>query len=395
MNDKYDIMISGAGYIGLTLACLLAKRGLKVAVIDKKNGRNDIKVHDDSPGRLFSIASASFEIFKSAGIEELLSSDAEPIKQILIGDRNNNDHLVFDPSEIGLDDFGCMIDEGCILKALTNQTQQYKNISFYYNAEIENIKTTPYTTQIELLDKQLLSSKLLVVAEGKNSKTREKLGIKSKAVDYHQDAIVCDVEHEIHHKGRAVEKFLPTGPFAILPKKGGYKSCIVWTNKTNTGKIISSMPRADVEYMLNEMMGDYLGNIKISSNIIYFPLSLLYAKEYTRDRAVLCGDTLHSVHPIAGQGFNLGLRDIQLLDQLIGENIDLGLEIGSKNMLAKYEKQRAFDVNMMINSTHNINGIFSSDFLLVKLLGKAGIKIINRITPIKNHIMNYASGYKH
>jgi 2-octaprenyl-6-methoxyphenol hydroxylase len=395
MHNKYDLIISGAGYIGLTFACLLANKGLRIAVIDKKRPNTDARMPSDSPGRLFSIAAASLEIFKDAGIENELTAFAEPIKQIVISDNHHSEQLIFDPSEIGLNNFGCMIDEGHILKALITKVQQHKNILFCNNAEIKSINNTSDHVQLELSDGQLLSSKLLVIAEGKNSKTRKMLGIETRNIDYHQDAMVCDIEHEIHHQGRAVEKFLPSGPFAILPKTGGYTSCIVWTNKTNTGKLMSAMSSSDVECLLKGIVGDDLGKIKLSSGIIHFPLSLLYAKEYVQDRVALCGDTLHSVHPIAGQGFNLGLRDIKLLSQLIEENIDLGLDIGSKKLLGNYGSQRSFDTNLMINSTHSINAIFSSDFLPVKLLGKVGTRIINRIKPLKNYIMNYASGYKY
>jgi 2-octaprenyl-6-methoxyphenol hydroxylase len=121
---------------------------------------------------------------------------------------------------------------------------------------------------------------------------------------------------------------------------------------------------------------------------------LVYAKSYIKDKTILCGDAMHSIHPIAGQGLNLGLRDVQLLDELIKENIGLGLNIYSNNLLNQYNKKREFDVNLMINSTHNINQIFSSDLIFAKILRKAGLKIINNLTPLKKYIMSYASGYK-
>ena len=392
---EYDIVISGAGYVGLTLACLLAKNDLRIAIVNKGNIDDNLKMAPDLPSRLFAIAAASMEIFEDAGISKELINNSQPINQILICDYSSKEQLAFMPSNVGMENFGYMIEEIHILKTLISATKRYKNIDFYSNLEINNITNTAYYNEIKLSDEKILSSKLLIAAEGKYSKIREMLGIATKKVNYHQDAIVCDIKHEIDHKGVAVEKFLPTAPFAILPKIGDHESCVVWTDVSGTGKLVSSMKKDDVEYLIRERFNGCLGDIKLISKVSYFPLSLMYAKEYTQGRAVLCGDALHSIHPIAGQGLNLGLRDVQVLANLVKENIDLGLDIGAKKLLTKYNLQREFDINLMINSTHNINGIFSSNFLPIKLLRKAGLKIINNISPLKNYIMKYASGYKY
>ncbi|WPX96860.1 FAD-dependent monooxygenase [Candidatus Bandiella euplotis] len=413
---KYDLIISGAGCIGLTFACLMAKSGLSVAVLNntdiyarnvlgigKKRGHdnkrfgvyNPPEILGQLPSRLFAIAAASLDIFEKAGILEVLKEHAQPINKILIGDHNNHEQLIFDPKEIGRDDFGCMLDERIIAKALIAEVQRHQNITLYKNVEINSIIYSPHHNQLHLSDGTTLLCDLLLVSEGKHSKTRKILGIETKNINYNQDVIICDIEHEVDHRGVAVERLLTTGPFAVLPRVGGHKSGIIITGSGGTGRLLASKSGRDIEYIVKERLGDCLGDIKLASSIAYFTLHLIYAKKYTESRAALCGDAMHSIHPIAGQGLNLGLRDIQLLAQLINENISLGLDIGSKRMLSRYSLQRDFDINLMISSTHNINGIFASDFLPIQLLRRAGIQIIKNVSPLKKYVMSYASGYKY
>ena len=169
---------------------------------------------------------------------------------------------------------------------------------------------------------------------------------------------------------------------------------IVLSVQSGVGKILSLMSRDDLKYLIESRLDGELGNIEIVSDVIYFPLNLVYAQSYVKGRVVLCGDAMHSIHPIAGQGLNLGLRDVQLIEELIKENIGLGLDICSSNLLNQYSKKREFDVNLMINSTHNINKIFSSNWVPARILRKYGLKVINNFTPLKKYIMSYASGYK-
>lgn len=391
---EFEVIISGAGYLGMSLACLLAKQNLRIAIIDNNDSYKNVNAKSKFPSRIFAIASASMEIFKNIGIADQIRNHAQSINQILIEDCENNENLTFDPKDLNLQNFGFMVDEMHILNSLNEGVKKCKNIAIYAKHEITQVVNHPYNIEIKFSNNKTLTSKLLIVAEGKNSKTRDLVGIKTKQTVYKQDAIVFDLKHEFNHQGIAVEKFLKAGLFAILPKRGGHESCIVWTDKNGVGKILASMSKDDVAYMIKRKLDNYLGDIEVTSYIIYFPLSLVYAKSYIKDKTILCGDAMHSIHPVAGQGLNLGLRDVQLLDELIKENIGLGLDICSNNLLNQYNKKREFDVNLMINSTHNINQIFSSNLISAKILRKAGLKIINNFTPLKKYIMGYASGYK-
>ncbi|MFQ3307211.1 MAG: 2-octaprenyl-6-methoxyphenol hydroxylase [Candidatus Midichloriaceae bacterium] len=394
IDHECDIVISGAGYIGLTLACLLAKKNIKICVIDKKNLNTISKNNHNVSGRLFAIASGSIAIFKKADAFSSIEKYSQPINKILIKDSTGNDSLIFSPDELDLESFGYMIEETYILDSLLSEAQKHKNITFFSENEIESIKHEQSHAICELKTNLKLKSKLIISAEGKFSKIKEMQRITSQHSSYNQDAIVFDIEHEKDHGGIALEKFFTSGPLALLPKKGGKESCIVWTEKSGVGSIVSSMRIEDVEYLVAERLNNYLGKINIKSKIAYFPLNLIRANQYYKNRVVLCGDSLHSIHPIAGQGLNLGLRDVDSLVNLIINYKSLGLDIGSNQLLDEYEKEREFDVNLMINSTHNINSIFSSHNMFMNLLRKKGMRLINNITPVKKYIMNYASGYK-
>ena len=393
-KKNYDIIISGAGYIGMSLACLLTKQNFKIAIIGNFHNNYCEKNKSNSPSRTFAIASASMEILKEIGIDNYVKVNAQPINQILIEDYENNEELIFYPKALDLQNFGYMVDEQYIINALKDKVSEYNNINLYNGKEILKVQNLPHSSQTTLNNSEVLISKLLVVAEGKNSKIRDLIGIKVRKISYYQDTIVFDLKHEHDHKGVATEKFLHSGPFAILPKKGKNESCIVWTDKNGVGKILKSMPKNDITYLVKNKFNNFLGEIEIISDIAYFPLNLIYTNSYFKDKVVLCGDAIHGIHPIAGQGLNLGLRDVKHLNDLISKNIELGLDICSNNMLNKYSTQREFDINLMINSTHNINYIFSSNLIPIRFLRKIGLKFINRFTPLKNYIMDYASGYK-
>ena len=390
-NFEFDIVISGASYIGMSLACVLAKYGLKIALIGNKY--NNYYIQKTLPSRQFAINVASIQFFQDIGIKKLLEDTSQPINQVIVEDLINHKQLIFDPNDLNLKNFGFMVDENCLSQSLLSIIKQYKNIIFYTKNQIIHIKNSIYSINLLLSNQYLLTSKLLIIAEGKNSRLRELIGIRTNKISYNQDAIVFNITHEMSHNGIAVEKFFQSGPFAILPKKNYYQSCIVWTDIVNTGKLITSMAKNDVAYLVSKKLDNMLGKIKISSDIIYFPLNLMYADNYFKGNSILCGDAMHNIHPIAGQGLNLGLRDVQLLGKLIKNNINLGLPINSVTLLDYYNQQRECDINFMINSTHCINAIYSTEILPIQLLRKIGSNMINKVAPIRRYILHYASGF--
>jgi 2-octaprenyl-6-methoxyphenol hydroxylase len=235
-------------------------------------------------------------------------------------------------------------------------------------------------------------ARLLVAADGKNSWVRKYIGIKAHRYDYRQTAIVADISHELPHDGAAIEKFMPQGPFAILPKSDGHSSAIVWTIASENADDIRELSQDDLRSIVFSNFGDYLGELKLLSEIKFFPLELVHAKSYIASRVVLVGDSAHAMHPIAGQGLNLGIRDIKELISLVTEYHELGLDIGSESLLKRYQKNRYPDNNFMLAATHNLNLLFANESRFLRKIRGLGMKMVNSSEVAKKFFMEYASG---
>ncbi len=386
----YDVVIFGGSYIGLSLALLLSRLDLNIAVIEKQKFRADKK--ENEPSRLLAIAKYSIDTYKKYGIDNLFTTEAEPITYIRVLEEGTSAYLDFDPKELGLSQFGIMIEEYTLLERLYEQARNKSNISLFYNLEVEDITSQKDKSYIRFSDGEKFSTSLVVACDGKNSWVRRLFGIGVQKFDYHQSAIVCDIAHAKNHEGAAIEKFMPEGPFAILPKPGGYSSVIIWTCKSKHATAIFELDKEITEEIIKTKFGNYLGELNITSEIKSFPLQLITAKKYIDNRLALAGDAAHAIHPIAGQGLNLGIRDVSKLVELIQHNLELGLDIGSEIMLKEYEDIRKIDNNMMIEATHNLNLLFSNNILPIKLMRGMGLKAINGMPFIRKMFMKYAMG---
>jgi 2-octaprenyl-6-methoxyphenol hydroxylase len=202
---------------------------------------------------------------------------------------------------------------------------------------------------------------------------------------------VCDIKHQENHHGIAVERFLQKGPFAILPKKGGHTSSIVWTIPDEYHQTLSSLPEAQLIGLIAKRFDDIFGTLELASSIKFFKLDRVLAKKYFKNRVVLIGDALHTLHPLAGQGLNLSLRDVDLLVDKIKERHALGLDIGSSIMLQEFQKERLPDNNIMSEATHFLNSIFAYDFEIIKFARRFGMRFVNECTPLNNALMKYAA----
>jgi 2-octaprenyl-6-methoxyphenol hydroxylase len=368
----------------------LANLGLEVAIIEKRE-INLTKLKNE-PGRLLAIAKASIDIFEKYGISGLFNNEVQEITYIRVLEEATSSYLDFDPSEIGLDKFGVMIEEYILFERLYQKVINEKKIHLIYKATITDIAFDHDISQIKLNTSTQLNAKLIIACDGKNSWIRKYYGIGVQKINYNQYAIVCDIQHEKEHEGAAIEKFLPQGPFAILPKVGGYQSSIVWTCESKHVDAILSLDAEARNEIIKQKFGEHLGSIEIISDIKFFPLELIHAKSYIGKHLALAGDSAHSIHPIAGQGLNLGMRDLDSLVALIKENMELGLSIGSQVMLEQYERSRQPDNNFMIEATHNLNLLFSNNFFPVKLVRGIGLRLINKLPFARKLFMRYAMG---
>lgn len=404
---QYDVIIIGAGYVGLTFALMLKNIGLEVIVLEKRKLNIEKKLGE--PSRLLAIAQASCDIYKKHNAIKDFSKLGQEIKCIKVMDAMSDDYLEFNPRDIDLKNFGYMVEEHVLHQELLRNSKNieildkvtiteiiqdglFGYISMCHPREVGDPTVKAVDSHLRGNDNQVIKAKMLIVADGKNSEIRNKLEIETFRHDYKQYALVCDIKHEINHQGCAIERFLPTGPFAILPKQDGFTSSIVWSIEKEIWPSITQLDKETLLESIQERFGEDLGKIEYASEIATFPLELVHAKKYYNGRFVLLGDAAHAIHPLAGQGLNLSIRDCDKLAELIKNQFELGLDIGSSLMLEEYVKARVFDNNMMIESTHGLNSLFSNNFIPVKFLRRKGLSIVNQLTPLKRLFMRYASG---
>ncbi len=394
---KSDIVIIGGGMIGLTVACAIAEDSLKVTVIEAA----DPTIFKDKgfDGRTCAIAYSSRKFFEKIGVWEGMSKNAGDILDIRIIDGESPLFLHYDHKEVGDEPMGHIVENRHIRKSLMNKVNAYKNIELLAPAKYKHIKYDADKVSIDLEDGNHIEAKLLIAADGRNSQIRENANIPITKWSYNQTAIVCTVYHEKQHNGVAVERFLPSGPFASLPlgnidggKKKNHYSSLVWTEKDSLIDAYMNMS----EDLFNEQMclrfGDWLGEVKIIGDRWSYPLSLISAKNYTAKRMCLVGDAAHGMHPIAGQGLNYGLRDAEEISNLVKKTASLGLDIGGMSVLEQYQKARKFDNISMLAATDIINRLFSNDIAPIKAARRVGLAIVNQLPPIKKIFMKQAMG---
>lgn len=389
-RDLFDVVIVGGSYLGLSAAISLSKKGFDVAIINNKAFN---EVFPYKPSRLFAISRGTVEIFKDIGIKGDIESLGQKINHIEVNDGDSPLSLNFNPSSVNLHDFGYMIEEHLLHNLLNKEMLADKEITKFENVTTTEIKFED-AHNILLTDQGEIGAKIIIAADGKSSTIRDLAAIEVSDKDYNQIALVIDIEHKEDHKGIAIEKFLPNGPFAVLPKKGGFESSIVWTIDSKMKKSIQNINDDLLEEMVKERFDNVFGDVKIIGKPSIFPLTLRYAKEYSRDRVYLVGDALHALHPLAGQGLNLCMRDLEVLVNSISEAHDLGLDIGKNSIIAKYRSKRVVDNMIMTFSTDSLNFLFSNNFKIVKTARRLGLGLVDKIPFLKNTFMRYASGVR-
>ena len=389
-RDLFDVVIVGGSYLGLSAAISLSKKGFDVAIINNKAFN---EVFPYKPSRLFAISRGTIEIFKDIGIKGDIESLGQKINHIEVNDGDSPLSLNFNPSSVNLHDFGYMIEEHLLHNLLNKEMLADKKITKFENVTTTEIKFED-VYNILVTDKGEIGAKIIIAADGKSSTIRDLAAIEVSDKDYNQIALVIDIEHKEDHKGIAIEKFLPNGPFAVLPKKGGFESSIVWTIDSKMKKSIQNINDDLLEEMVKERFDNVFGDVKIIGKPSIFPLTLRYAKEYSRDRVYLVGDALHALHPLAGQGLNLCMRDLEVLVNSISEAHNLGLDIGKNSIIAKYRSKRVVDNMIMTFSTDSLNFLFSNNFKIVKTARRLGLGLVDKIPFLKNTFMRYASGVR-
>lgn len=387
-----DILIIGAGMAGLTLACGLAKQGLAVTLLEKK----DIAAFNEdmpSDGRASAIAYSSQQALQALGLWEILAPHASPIHDIEVTDGDSPFFLHFDHKQVGKV-MGYMLENHANLTALLKEARLLPNLRLLSPHYVTALEQLPHAARATLDDGAVIEARLMVATDGKHSSIRDMLGIRTASWDYGQTAIVCSIAHSKDHQCVAYERFLHGGPFAILPLKGGMHSSLVWVEKTSLVPELLQLTEEELTWHIQKRVGDALGEVALSSRCFSYPLSASFAKNYYKGRVVLVGDAAHSIHPIAGQGFNLGLQDIASLVESILHYKRLGLDIGAQAVLSRYSRERKPENMAMLAITDNLTRLFSSNSFPVKHSRRLGIGLINHIPPLQKFFIGYAMGMR-
>jgi 2-octaprenyl-6-methoxyphenol hydroxylase len=393
-----DVCIVGAGPVGGALACRLATGGAKVLVLDRS--ALPPMEQPDFDGRAYAIAAGTQPLLETAGLWAALPFKPSPIEQIRVSDGKPGRpasplFLHFDHRDLGAGPFGWMVEARSLRIALNRRLNEGRGITLLAPTEAR-IERKDDHALIVLPNDDRVRAALVVGAEGRESPLRRAAGIATIRYPYRQSGIVCAIAHEQPHHNVALEHFLPGGPFAQLPLGptvgAANVSAIVFTDKA---RVAAALARLDPPAFTREVarrLGDHLGAIRLLGRRWHYPLSALIATRYIDRRLALVGDAAHGIHPIAGQGFNLGLRDAAVLADLVLGALDAGQDPGEAVLLARYQRQRRPDNLAMLAATDLLDRLFSTDNPLLRGARDVGIATVHRLPPLKRFFMRRAMG---
>jgi 2-octaprenyl-6-methoxyphenol hydroxylase len=387
VSSDFDIIIVGAGLVGLTAALACAYKGASVCLLDaaEPEGSND--------GRASAIAASSFAMFEHLGISAELKDHIQPITDMLIADGAIGDvsplTLHFDSRDVD-GPTSYMIENYVLRHALLRHVRASDKIDFRAPVEISETQRGPQNVSVTLTDRTQLTASLLVAADGRNSALRRDARIDVQRFTYGQKAVVATFEHELSHDGVAHQIFFKGGPLALLPLTG-HRCSIVWSDTARAIEAAMALDEAAFTAELARRVGGFLGEINLCAPRQSFPLSLQMADRYTDNRLVLIGDAAHAIHPIAGQGLNMGLRDAAALADIVTDSRALGLDIGGA-AIGDYEAWRNFDNKLLGLATDMLNRLFSNNILPLRHARRLGLAAIDRIKPAQIAFMKEAAG---
>lgn len=409
----HEIIIAGGGLVGNALAIALAQAGIRVAVVEPLAREAQLNAAFD--GRTSAISAASVRVFESLKVWQGMVAQAQPIHDIRVCDQDKPGYVHYSDKDLA-EPFGYILENNVIRRGLYEGLSREGNITVYED-KVVDYRTDDQQAVAVLASGKEISAPLLVAADGRFSTLRDKAQIPHRVIAYGQTAIVCVMEHEQPHAGLALEKFYPSGPFAILPLvdassrhehpptqpspargEGFYphRSGIVWTERDADAPHYVNLSDAEFNAELQRRVGteadNYWGQVRAVGKRFSYPLKLMTAERFYAHRFVLVGDAAHGVHPIAGQGVNLGYRDVAVLAELLIAQRKLGLDLGAASVLAHYQRWRRFDSMTMTAGTDILNRLFSNNIPGLSLLRRAGMVAVDHMPPLKRYFMAHAMG---
>jgi 2-octaprenyl-6-methoxyphenol hydroxylase len=397
-DHRSDVLIAGGGFAGFALAIALRQalgENFTVTLTDPELGRAE--ADPDRAGgdvRASAIAAAPRRMFEALGVWEAIAAEAQPILDMAITDSRVDDavrpvFLTFAGEVEPGEPFAHMVENGALVAALAARAAVDGVVLI--KASIADFTAGPSGVNAVLCNGATVHTRLLVAADGARSRLRERAGIPVSGWSYGQSAIVTTVAHERGHEGRAEEHFLPAGPFAILPLRHN-RSSIVWTERTGEALRIAALPDAEFHGELEKRFGLALGDIAVAGPRRTFPLGLWVAKSFVAERLALIGDAAHVIHPIAGQGLNMGLRDVAALAEAVVDAVRLGTDPGDDSVLTRYQRWRRFDTMTMCVSTDGLNRLFSNPSDVLRLVRDIGLGAVERMPALKRLFIREAAG---
>ncbi|MBR3371464.1 MAG: FAD-dependent monooxygenase [Rhodobacteraceae bacterium] len=394
MTYDADILIVGGGLNGPSLALALAQGGLRVIVIDALP--RDTRVGAEFDGRAYALALASTRVLDGIGVWDNVATEAQPILQIKASDGRAGEgaapfFLHFDHAEIEEGPMGHMLEDRYLRHALLAAMDAAPNITQMEGRRVVAQDVDANGASVTTDDGQTVRARILVGCDGRDSAVARRAGIRRTGWDYGQTALVCAIAHDHPHHGCAHQFFMPAGPLAILPLPGN-RSSIVWSERTGTAAEIHAMNDADYLTALRPRFGDFLGDIALAGKRFAYPLRLTIANSFIAPRLALVGDAAHGMHPIAGQGFNFGLRDVAALAEVLILAKRRGEDISSPIVLERYQQWRRFDTMMMAVGTDSVNRLFSNDSALMRGVRGFGMGVVQSLPGLRRRFIREAAG---
>jgi 2-octaprenyl-6-methoxyphenol hydroxylase len=400
-----DVCVIGAGPVGGTLACRLADAGVSTVIVDR--GPLPPMAHPAFDGRAYAVAAGSRVLLIEAGLWARLPDPPNPILDIRVSDGRvgrppSRLHLHFNHQEIGEnpEPFGWMVEARGLRRALNAHVWELEHLRVFAPAEAR-VQRSAEGVRVQIAGGPLIACRLVIAAEGRNSPLRDAADIPVTRFDYNQTGIVCAISHELPHHNMALEHFLPSGPFAVLPmapstdaEAGGAPnvSAVVWTERTRIAETMLRLDDVRFAREIRRRLGDHLGSVHTVGRRWVYPLSAMLAHRYVDTRLALAGDSAHGIHPIAGQGLNLGFRDVMELARLVIEANNAGEDVGSPELLARYQRARRQDNLAMMVMTDGLDRLFSTNNPAARLVRDLGIAAVDRTRPLKSVFMRRAMG---
>jgi 2-octaprenyl-6-methoxyphenol hydroxylase len=392
MSKSVELLVAGGGLNGLLLGLACAGAGLEVAVVDRQDPAAMLSQEFD--GRASAIAYGSRLVLDGIGVWPDIATEAEPILEIRVADDGSPLFLHYDHRDLGDDPpmpLGYIVENRSLRGALMLRARALPSLRLIAPRNVESVERTAFGALATLSDGTKWRARLVAAADGMDSPLRRDAGIRTIEWRYGQIGIVTTVRHEHPHAGIAVEHFLPAGPFAILPMTGR-RSSIVWTEDAALAPRLAALPEAEFAAELRTRFGDFLGAVAPVGPRWTYPLSLMLAERYVAPRLALVGEAAHVIHPIAGQGLNVGIRDIAALAELIIDARRLGLDIGDDAVLEPYQRWRRADALLLAAVTDGLNRLFSNAIPPMRLARDLGLAAVNRLPPLKRLLMRHAMG---